>query len=254
MHPLIVFFVTFTAPSTGTDTVTLSMLTRLVIDKDGYPVGPMGSNKKYSGNGWNFDASNNTLTLESGDYDFSGEKNALRPLNPNVHLVVESGAKLTGGAFKNTPTGEGAGTFKTVTLNGTGSITAVNGLASDDWGNKLYAVKTGNNTITASEPIRDINLKAIYDDVVYPTQGDLSTILLNVGWLEYHRYIEENNTNIVLNQGTYSTLKMADDGTPITTGLARISDGNHHTYFGNGWHSQALKRRHRQRISGKRQL
>jgi hypothetical protein len=235
------FFVTFTAPSTGTDTVTLSMLTRLVIDKDGYPVGPMGSNKKYSGNGWNFDASNNTLTLESGDYDFSGEENALGPLNPDVQLVVEPGAKLTGGAFKNEPTVKGAGTdpFKTVTLNGTGSITAVNGLASGDWGNKLYAVQTGNNTITASEPIRDINLKAIYDDVVYPTQGDLSTILLNVGWLEYHRYIEEN-TNIVLNQGTYSTLKMADDGTPITTGLARISDGNHHTYFGNGWHSQAL--------------
>lgn len=231
------FFVTFTAPSTGTDTVTLSMLTRLVIDKDGYPVGPMGSNKKYSGNGWKFE--NGTLTLESGNYNFSGEKNALRPLNPNVHLVVEPGAKLTGGAFKNEPTGEGAGTFKTVTLNGTDSITAVNGLASGDWGNKLYAVQTGNNTITASEPIRDINLKAIYDDVVYPTQGDLSTILLNVGWLEYHGYIEEN-TNIVLNQGTYSTLKMADDGTPITTGLARISDGNHHTYFGNGWHSQAL--------------
>ena len=236
------FLVTFTAPPANADTadtVTLSMLTRLVIDKAGYPVGTEGGTQDYSGNGWNFDASNNTLTLESGDYDFSGEKNALRPLNPNVQLVVESGAKLTGGAFKNMPTVEGAGTFKTVTLNGTGSITAVNGLASGDWGNKLYVVKTGNNTITASEPIRDINLKAIYDDVVYPTQGDLSTILLNVGWLEYHRYIEEN-TNIVLNQGTYSTLKMADDGTPITTGLARISDGNHHTYFGNGWHSQAL--------------
>lgn len=240
------FFVTFTAPLTTEDTVTLSMLTRLVIDKDGYPVGPMGSNKKYSGNGWNFDASNNTLTLESGSYDFSGEKNALRPLNPNVHLVVESGAKLTGGAFAKEPTGEGAGTFKTVTLNGTGSITAVNGLASGDWGNKLYVVPnvvpTGANTITASEPIRDINLKAIYGDDVaklYPNQSDLSTILLNVGWLEYQGYIEEN-TNIVLNQGTYSTLKMADDGTPITTGLARISDGNHHTYFGNGWHSQAL--------------
>lgn len=235
-------YVTFTAPPATAGTVTLSMLTRLVIDKAGYPVGTEGGPQDYSGNGWKFEASNKTLTLESGDYDFSGEGNALRPLNPDVHLVVESGAKLTGGAFKNTPTGEGAGTdpFKTVTLNGTGSITAVNGLASGDWGNKLYAVQTGNNTITASEPIRDINLKAIYDDVVYPTQGDLSTILLNVGWLEYHRYIEENNTNIVLNQGTYSTLKMADDGTPITTGLARISDGNHHTYFGNGWHSQAL--------------
>lgn len=235
-------YVTFTAPRATANTVTLSKLTRLVIDKAGYPVGTKGGTQDYSGNGWRFEKSNKTLTLESGDYDFSGEENALRPLNPDVHLVVESGAKLTGGAFKNTPTGEGAGTFKTVTLNGTGSITAVNGLASD-WGNKLYAVQTGNNTITASESIRDINLKAIYDDVdvayLYPTQNDLSTILLNVGWLEYHGYIEEN-TNIVLNQGTYSTLKMADDGTPITTGLARISDGNLHTYFGNGWHSQAL--------------
>lgn len=106
------FFVTFTAPSTGTDTVTLSMLTRLVIDENGYPVGPMGSNKKYSGNGWNFDASNNTLTLESGSYDFSGEGNALRPLNPDVQLVVEPGAKLTGGAA-----GDGSGVTWQLTEN-----------------------------------------------------------------------------------------------------------------------------------------
>ena len=238
------FSVTFTAPPAKADTVTLSKLTRLVIDENGYPVGTEGGTQDYSGDGWKFE--NGTLTLESGNYNFSGEKNALRPLNPAVQLVVESGAKLTGGAFKNTPTGEGAGTFKTVTLNGTGSITAVNGLASGDWGNTLYVVPnvvpTGANTITASEHIRDINLKAIYGDDVaklYPNQSDLSTILLNVGWLEYQGYIKEN-TNIVLNQGTYSTLKMADDGTPITTGLARISDGNFHTYFGNGWHSQAL--------------
>lgn len=237
--------VTFTAPPAKGSTVTISPLTRLVIDKDGYPVGTEGGTQNYSGNGWKFE--NGTLTLESGRYDFSGEKNALRPLNPNVQLVVvKPGATLTGGAFKNTPTGEGAGTFRTVTLNGTDSITAVNGLASDDWGNTLYVVPnvvpTGANTITASEPIRDINLKAIYGDDVaklYPNQSDLSTILLNVEWLEYQGYIKEN-TNIVLNQGTYSTLKMADDGTPITTGLARISDGNFHTYFGNGWHSQAL--------------
>lgn len=242
------FSVTFTAPHADANTVTLSMLTRLVIDIDGYPVGTKGGTQDYSGNGWRFEKSNKTLTLESGDYDFSGKENALRPLNPNVHLVVvKPDATLTGGAFKNEPTGEGAGTFKKVTLrkvtlNGTDSITAVNGLASGDWGNTLYVVKTGNNTITASKPIRDINLKAIYGDDVaklYPNQSDLSTILLNVGWLEYQGYIKEN-TNIVLNQGTYSTLKMADDGTPITTGLARISDGNFHTYFGNGWHSQAL--------------
>lgn len=106
------FFVTFTAPSTGTDTVTLSMLTRLVIDENGYPVGPMGSNKKYSGNGWNFDASNNTLTLTNGSYDFSGEENALGPLNPAVKLVVESGATLTGGAA-----GDGSGVTWQLTEN-----------------------------------------------------------------------------------------------------------------------------------------
>lgn len=237
-------YVTFTAPPADAETVTLSKLTRLVIDENGYPVGTKGGTQDYSGNGWKFEASNKTLTLTNGSYDFSGEENALRPLNPNVHLVVESGAMLTGGAFKNMPTVKGAGTdiFKTVILNGTGSITAVNGLASGDWGNTLYVVPTGANTITASKPIRDINLKAIYGDDVaelYPNQSDLSTILLNVEWLEYQGYIKEN-TNIVLNQGTYSTLKMADDGTPITTGLARISDGNFHTYFGNGWHSQAL--------------
>lgn len=235
------FHVTFTAPPAKADTVTLSKLTRLVIDENGYPVGTEGGTQDYSGNGWNFDASNNTLTLTNGSYDFSGEENALRPLNPNVQLVVvKPGATLTGGAFKNEPTGEGAGTFKTVILNGTGSITAVNGLASGDWGNTLYVVKTGNNTITASKPIRDINLKAIYDDDVadlYPTQSDLSTILLNVGWLEYHGYIEEN-TDIVLNQGTYSTLKMADNGTPVIVNAPFEADGGYYTYYGDGWHIQ----------------
>lgn len=238
--------VTFTAPPAKGSTVTISPLTRLVIDKDGFPVTAQdwnGNRANYTGNGWKFE--NGTLTLTSDSYDFSGKKNALRPLNPNVQLVVESGATLTGGAFKNEPTGEGAGTFKKVTLrkvtlNGTDSITAVNGLASGDWGNTLYVVKTGNNTITASEPIRDINLKAIYDDDVadlYPTQSDLSTILLNVGWLEYHGYIEEN-TDIVLNQGTYSTLKMADNGTPVIVNAPFEADGGYYTYYGDGWHIQ----------------
>ena len=241
--------VTFTAPSANGSTVTISPLTRLVIDKDGYPATAQdlnGNRANYTGNGWNFDASNNTLTLTSGDYDFSGEENALRPLNPSVQLVVvKPDATLTGGAFKNEPTVKGAGTdttdpFKKVILNGTGSITAVNGLASGDWGNTLYVVQTGNNTITASEHIRDINLKAIYDDDVadlYPTQSDLSTILLNVGWLEYHGYIEEN-TDIVLNQGTYSTLKMADNGTPVIVNAPFEADAGYYTYYGDGWHIQ----------------
>lgn len=104
------FSVTFTAPPATANTVTLSKLTRLVIDENGYPVGTEGGTQNYSGNGWKFE--NGTLTLESGDYDFSGEENALRPLNPNVQLVVESGAKLTGGAA-----GDGSGVTWQLTEN-----------------------------------------------------------------------------------------------------------------------------------------
>lgn len=104
------FSVTFTAPHADADTVTLSILTRLVIDENGYPVGTEGGTQNYSGNGWKFE--NGTLTLESGSYDFSGEKNALHPLNPAVQLKVKSGATLTGGAA-----GDGSGVTWQLTEN-----------------------------------------------------------------------------------------------------------------------------------------
>ena len=229
------FSVTFTAPPATAGTVTLSKLTRLVIDENGYPVGTKGGTQDYSGNDWNFDASNKKLTLTNGRYAFSGKGNAL---NPNVHLVVESGAKLTGGAFKNTPTGEGAGTFKTVTLNGTGSITAVNGLASGDWGNKLYAVKTGNNTITASEPILDINRYVLEsDDFLYPDSSNKSTISLNIKYLENINFIASDEA-IVLNQASYDLpLEMANDGTPIINDNAPYDGGGgYYNYYGDGWY------------------
>lgn len=230
------FSVTFTAPPATADTVTLSMLTRLVIDKDGYPVGTKGGTQDYSGNGWKFDASNNTLTLESGSYDFSGEENALRPLNPDVHLVVESGATLTGGAFKNKPTVEGAGTdtFKKVTLNGTGSITAVNGLASGDWGNKLYAVQTGNNTITASKPILDIN--RILLESVYPDSSNKNTVCINIKSLNSMSAFNPE-ADIILNQASHDLpLIMDSDGTPVIGNAPFAPDNNYYNYYGDGWY------------------
>lgn len=233
------FSVTFTAPPATAATVTLSMLTRLVIDKAGYPVGTEGGTQDYSGNGWKFE--NGTLTLTSDSYDFSGEKNALRPLNPNVHLVVKPGATLTGGAFKNEPTVKGAGTdpFKTVTLNGTGSITAVNGLASGDWGNKLYAVKTGNNTITASEPIRDIN-RILFenDDSLYPNFPNKNTVCINIESLNSVNALDPE-ANIILNQASHGlSLIMDNDGTPVIGNAPFEPAGGFYTYYGDGWHIQ----------------
>ena len=226
------FSVTFTAPHADADTVTLSMLTRLVIDENGYPVGTKGGTQNYSGNGWKFE--NGTLTLESGDYDFSGSGTALRPLNPDVQLVVESGAKLTGGAFAKEP--KGAGTFKTVTLNGTGSITAVNGLASGDWGNTLYVVKTGNNTITASEPIRDIN--RILLESVYPNSSNKNTVCINIKSLNSVSALDPE-ADIILNQASHGLpLIMASNGTPVIVNAPFEADGGYYTYYGDGWHIQ----------------
>lgn len=240
------FHVTFTAPPAKADTVTLSKLTRLVIDENGYPVGTKGGTQGYSGNGWSYNHTDKTLTLNPStptSYDFSGEENALGPLNPDVNLVVESGATLAGGAFKNMPTGEGAGTdttdtFKKVTLNGTGSITAVNGLASGDWGNELYAVKTGNNTITASKPILDIN--RILLENVYPDSSNKNTVCINIKSLNSVSALDPE-ANIILNQASYDLpLIMASDGTPVIVNAPFKPDGNFYNYCGNGWHYQAL--------------
>ena len=234
------FLVTFTAPPANADTadtVTLSMLTRLVIDENGYPVGTEGGTRDYSGNGWKFEKSNKTLTLESGSYDFSGEENALRPLNPNVHLVVESGAALTGGAFKNEPTVEGAGTdtFKKVILNGTGSITAVNGLASD-WGKTLYAVQTGYNTITASKPILDINRILLENgDPLYPDSSNKNTVRINIEFLNSVSALDPE-ADIILNQASHGLpLIMDSDGTPVIVDAPFEVDGNYYNYYGDGW-------------------
>lgn len=227
------FSVTFIAPPATAATVTLSMLTRLVIDKTGYPVGTEGGTQDYSGNGWKFEASNKKLTLTNGRYDFSGKGNAL---NPNVQLVVESGAKLTGGAFAKEPTGEGAGTFRTVTLNGTGSITAVNGLASGDWGNTLYVVKTGNNTITASKPILDIN--RILLESVYPDSSNKNTVCINIKSLNSVSAFNPE-ADIILNQASHGLpLIMASNGTPVIDNAPFEPDGGYYTYYGDGWHIQ----------------
>lgn len=229
------FSVTFTAPPATADTVTLSKLTRLVIDKAGYPVGTEGGTQNYSGNGWKFE--NGTLTLESGNYDFSGEGNAL---NPAVQLVVvKPDATLTGGAFKNMPTGEGAGTFKTVTLNGTDPITAVNGLASGDWGNTLYVVKTGNNTITASKPILDINRILLEnDDSLYPNPSNKKTVCINIESLNSVNALDPN-ADIILNQASHGlSLIMDSDGTPVIGNAPFEPAGGFYTYYGDGWHIQ----------------
>lgn len=95
-------YVTFTAPPANAGTVTLSKLTRLVIDdKAGYPVGTKGGTQDYSGNGWKFEKSNNTLTLESGDYSFWEQPEVKCPVS------IKDGVTTIGGMFSKKVTNYG---------------------------------------------------------------------------------------------------------------------------------------------------
>ena len=94
-------YVTFTAPPANAGTVTLSKLTRLVIDKDGYPVGTKGGTQDYSGNGWKFEKGNSTLTLESGDYSFWEQSEV------NCPVIIKDGVTTIGGMFSKKVTNYG---------------------------------------------------------------------------------------------------------------------------------------------------
>lgn len=96
-----VLYVTFTAPPAKADTVTLSKLTRLVIDENGYPVGTEGGTQDYSGNGWRFEKSNKTLTLESGDYSFWEQSEV------NCPVIIKDGVTTIGGMFSKKVTNYG---------------------------------------------------------------------------------------------------------------------------------------------------
>lgn len=194
------FFVTFTAPSTGTDTVTLSMLTRLVIDENGYPVGTEGGTQDYSGNGWRFEKSNNTLTLTNGSYDFSGEKNALRPLNPDVQLVVEPGAKLTGGAA-----GDGSGvtwqltentddpsTYK-LTISGSGAMEDFPFGSYQPW----YSFHDQITSVVVSPGVTSIG-QCAFSRFAKLTHVDIADSVISIGWDAF--YYCSSLTNITIPQ------------------------------------------------------
>ncbi len=105
------------------------------------------------GEGWKYE--NDTLTLESGSYDFS--QNGLGQLAPDVKLVVGPNATLTGGVFNEKPEGLTTDNVQTIILNGSGSIEAVNGLSSPKWNTTLYAIKDSQVEIKADTDITNIN-------------------------------------------------------------------------------------------------
>ena len=236
-------YYTFT-PNAGEDVV-LNLnyyITDLVITKDGFPdtTGrePVYENGKvvgYKGTGWKYEIDSHTLTLERGEYNFS--KNGLGQLAPDVKLVV-TGATLKGGAFNQIPEGLTADNVQPIILNGSGlngsgSIEAVNGLSSQKWSKKLYAIKDSQVEIKASVPLTDINCRAIKSNY-YPDNNDKTTLRFKTSFSFLETY---GGPELILNKSSRTNLIMKEDGSPDLEGIPYDRNGEYlaDIYTGDGW-------------------
>ena len=266
-------YVTFTAPPANAGTVTLSKLTRLVIDKDGYPVGTKGGTQDYSGNGWKFE--NGTLTLESGDYSFWEQPEV------NCPVIIKDGVTTIGGMFSKKVTNHGTVEKAVInnifenhnTVKNSYFFNSLSSIAVTNHGGTMLDCLFENapegiesHTITEVE---DYFISAELDGIDYSAvqtkfyftgtpklrvnlvkDGNVKPVTsinqkLNYGGLKedypvgYIFTVENDNEDVVLNQGTYPTLKMASNGTPIIDGAYYSTlESNIPTYFGDGWHCQ----------------
>ena len=241
-------YYTFT-PNAGEDVV-LNLnyyITDLVITKDGFPDttgrepiyqdnNPTKQLIGYRGNGWKYE--NGTLTLESGEYNFSNSKDGLGQLDPDVKLVV-TGATLKGGAFNQIPEGLTADNVQPIILNGSGlngsgSIEAVNGLSSEKWSKKLYAIKDSQVEIKASVPLTDINCRAIKSRY-YLDNNDKTTLRFMTSFSFLETYTIHGETELILNKSSRTNLIMQENGSPNLEGIPYDRSFNEYIYTGDGW-------------------
>ena len=153
------FSVTFTAPPATAGTVTLSMLTRLVIDKDGYPAVAQdrdGNRANYTGDGWKFE--NDTLTLEPAaktNYDFTSPELNPHGVAVNCAVAVGENATITNGIFLKEVTGS-ASALNGVFLNvPTGCENSAKKITVSDNGT-ITALKTSGDTTTLESAAKEI--------------------------------------------------------------------------------------------------
>lgn len=155
-----VYEVTFTAPpANGVTEVTISPLTRLVIEKSGYPAVAQdrnGNRANYTGDGWKFE--NNSLILEptaEKSYDFNSTD-----LNPhraavNCPVTVDSNATITNGIFLKEVTGS-ASALNGVFLNvPTGCENSAKKITVSDNGT-ITALKTSGDITTLESSAKEI--------------------------------------------------------------------------------------------------
>ena len=215
----------------------------------------------YKGNGWKYE--NGTLTLESGEYDFSypypKSSTGTRHSNPvKCNVIVNVGAAITGGILGGSNL-TNSGTVKDILFTGgwitnNGTLSCLLSSLARGAGFTRHTVKdvngehfvyranypslgrtnllyfTGTPTLKVRLPsnkeITYINGEEHYGGLTRPDEDDDG----------YQTFTPKAGEDIVLNREPYVTdLVMTTDGIPDITNVAGGKDGTHFSYKGDGW-------------------
>ena len=261
---------TFT-PKAGEDVVLNRepYVTDLVITADGIPETtgrePIYDSAKNvigcKGKGWKYE--NGTLTLESGEYDFTHTEprnTASSRYGDSVkcNIVVEENAEITGGILDGNSL-TNSGTVKDILFMGYW-LTNNNGTLSCLLGPSVY----DNPSSFTRHTVKAVDGSEIYYTVnqqstgngkqLYFTGTPKFTVKLKNSTIHYingeehyggltspdgrgyQTFTPPEEEDIVLNREPYATdLVMTPDGIPDTTNVAGGKDGTHFSYKGDGW-------------------
>ena len=218
-------------------------------------------NNVYYGDGWTYDGT--TLTLKSGEYDFTHTEprnTASSRYGDSVkcNIVVKENAAITGGILDGNSL-TNSGTVKDILFMGYW-LTNNNGTLSCLLGPSVY----DNPSSFTRHTVKAVDGSEIYYTVnqqstgngkqLYFTGTPKFTVKLeksdircingdkNYGGLRpsvvhgYYTFTPEQEEDIVLNREPYATdLVMTPDGIPDITNVAGGKDGTHFSYKGDGW-------------------
>ena len=234
----------------------------LEMDYNGWPkTDNMTSyNGVYYGDGWKYE--NGTLTLKSGEYDFTHTEprnTASSRYGDSVkcNIVVEENAEITGGILAGNSL-TNSGTVKDILFMGYW-LTNNNGTLSCLLGPSVYDdTSFTRHTMTAvdgSQIYYTVNQQSSGNEYqLYFTGTPKFTVMLedstihhingrtDYGGLkkesnsDYYTFTPPKEEDIVLNREPYATdLVMTPDGIPDITNVAGGKDGTHFSYKGDGW-------------------
>ena len=213
----------------------------------------------WKGNGWKYE--NGTLTLESGEYDFTYTKprdtTSTRHSNHvRCNVIVNKGAAITGGILNGNSL-TNSGTVKDVLIMGgqitnNGKLSCLLDRSVDDGsgftrrtmtavdGSQIYYTvnqqSTGNGKQLYFTGTPKFTVKLENSTIHYINGEEHYGGLTSPDGKGYQTFTPPEEEDIVLNREPYVTdLVMTTDGIPDITNVAGGKDGTHFSYKGDGW-------------------